>query len=75
MKTCIECFGEFKDGLSVKEIKELFKIEFGKNWHNKWRSFCKFMKDQTSSEVEGITIFYRCDVINFMRPKGERFFD
>ena len=78
-KCCIYCFGELKRGLTDEEIRKFFKIEFGKYWYAKYRSFGKFMTGQTTGAVavngELINITYRCDVANFMRPEGERFFD
>lgn len=75
MKNCLYCFGAFKNGLSDQEIKEFFKLEYGKNWHNKYKSFCKFISGQTITGTHDITLYYRGDIENFMRPKGERFFD
>ena len=78
MVKCIYCdVGEFKAGLCEEEVKEYFKEIYGKNWHNKLRSFKKFMEGQTvmRSILTGKTLFYRQDVLNFMRPKKDRYFD
>lgn len=75
MKNCIWCFGEYKRGLTDKEIREYFKLEYGSKWYSKYRSWCKFASVQTCSEVDGNHIWYRCDIENFMRPKEERFWD
>ena len=78
-KICVYCYGELKLGLTDSEVQAILKLEYGKSWHAKWRSFCKFMTGQTVGvvKVEGtpITVYYRCDVANFLRPKEERFFD
>ena len=75
MHNCIDCFGEYKRGLSADEVKILLKQEFGKKWRGKWTAFGKFMFGQTIGMVGDTVIYYRCDVANFLRPKEERFFD
>jgi len=75
MNNCLECFGEFKNGLSDMEVKKFFKLEYGSKWRSKYTSFMNFMCGQTMCRVEGTAVYYRCDIENFMRPKAERFFD
>lgn len=73
MQTCIECYGEFKQGLTYDEIKELFKEFFGKNWSNVFRSFNKWMRGQTLtvSKIGQVHLVYRWDVKRFVEAKLE----
>jgi len=61
---CIYCYGEFKYGLHLEEIKELFKERFNKKWKSKYNKFFKWMRGQTIevSKYADCSLIYRSDV-------------
>ncbi len=40
-----------------------------------WKEFNRFIQGQTVMEKEGKTLYYKCDVENFLANPEKRFFD